>query len=262
MGVIGIITCEILELEFAHMLALDRDLEKATILENALSTRLIEALASRNCPNLQRIPHIGSFLPDPAARLEVVVRVLEVALHRNKKILQNALKKAAHELAGKVDALLLGYGLCGNALENVAELLDVRVPVFIPMDHDHPVDDCVGLLIGGRDCYYAEQCKTPGTVFMIPGFTNHLNKILQRDPQDTEYCGVKRMFKGYERALLIVTPVMSEEEMGKNSSDFNRLLELRSEVRRGTLEILHDTWLSAKKYMADSGNRTIPRQAK
>lgn len=262
MAVMGIITCEILELEFAHMLAMDADLEKVTVLENRRSARLTEALEARSCRHLQRIPHIRSFCADPAARLEAVVRVLEVALHRNKKILQRALKRAAHELAGSVDALLLGYGLCGNALENVTELLDVGIPVFVPIDHGHPVDDCVGLLIGGRDRYYAEQCRTPGTVFMIPGFTSHLHEIVQGDFEDTDHCGLKRMFKRYERALLVVTPVMPEEEMIMNSKDFNGLLGLHTEVCQGTLEILHDTWLAAKEYLKDSGKRTIFREAK
>ena len=31
-------------------------------------------------------------------------------------------------------------------------LADAGVPGFIPMDQDHPVDDCVGLIIGGREC--------------------------------------------------------------------------------------------------------------
>ena len=67
------------------------------------------------------------------------------------------------EFGPHVDALVLGYGLCGNALEKPEKLLsEAGVPVFIPMDEDHPVDDCIGLLIGGRECYYKEQCKVAG----------------------------------------------------------------------------------------------------
>lgn len=249
MGIVGVITCEILEREFAHMLAMDADLEKVVVLEDSHSAGLLEELQTRTCRNLQRIPHIRSFRPDPEAHLEVVVRVLEVALHRSRKKLQRALMSAAHELDGHVDAFFLGYGLCGNALENVSELLDVSVPVFVPMDHDHPVDDCVGLLMGGRDCYYAEQCNVPGTVFMIPGFTNHLDRIVRENPRDTDHRGLKRMFAGYERSLLVVTPAMGEEEMQRNAEEFNALLGLRTEVRQGTLKILDETWRTVKAYL-------------
>jgi hypothetical protein len=59
----------------------------------------------------------------------------------------------------------------------------------------------------------------------------------------------KRLFKNYERSLLISTDSMSESEMRRNSEDFNRLFGLREEIRTGTLEILIKTWNSAKAYL-------------
>jgi hypothetical protein len=52
-----------------------------------------------------------------------VVRVLELGLHKNKKTLQEGLIKAASEIGPYVDVILLGYGLCGNALQKPGELL-------------------------------------------------------------------------------------------------------------------------------------------
>ena len=124
--------------------------------------------------SLQLIPQVDAFIPDPSVKLEVLVRVMELALHDRKKILQEALVKAASEMSRHLEAIFLGYGLCGNALDRPEKLLaETGIPVFIPMDEDHPVDDCVGLLLGGRTCYYGEQCKTAGTFFMIPGWTSH-----------------------------------------------------------------------------------------
>lgn len=66
-----------------------------------------------------------------------------------------------------VEAIFLGYGLCGNALDRPEVLLaDAGVPVFIPMDEDHPEDDCVGLLLGGRRCYYG-NAKRAGTLQIL-----------------------------------------------------------------------------------------------
>jgi len=254
MGVIGIITCEVLELEFAHLLTTDPDLSRITVLEDIRSARLIETLESKGLRRLRRIPHINSFSPDhserPAGQTaghpEVLVRVLELALHRRKKILQKGLVNAAREMGPHVDALLLGYGLCGGALNKPQELLDLDVPVFIPMDKDHPVDDCVGLLIGGRDNYYAEQCKIPGTYFMTPGWTCHWKRIFGPDCSRMKPDMAKRLFARYERSLLVVTPVMSRDEMERNVEEFNKLFGCRSEVRKGTMEILNETWKAAK----------------
>jgi hypothetical protein len=154
-----------------------------------------------------------------------------------------------------VDALMLGYGLCGNALEKPDELLsDVGVPVYIPMDEDHPVDDCIGLLIGGRECYYGEQCKVAGTFFMIPGWTYHWKRMFEQEFGNISLEIAKRLFKHYERSLLISTPTMSLEKMKQDSKAFNELFGLRTEVCKGTLSILQKTWDRAKKHL-NSNNK-------
>lgn len=254
MGVVGIIACEILERELALILAGDDDLAKTSVLADRRTKNLLQALEHAGCRNLWRIPHINSFRPDPSKKLEVVVRLLEVALHRNAPRLRRAVAAAVRELAGgrRVEALLLGYGLCGNALEHLA-LPDCEMPIFRPMDGDRPVDDCVGLLLGGRDRYLAEQRRTPGTVFMIPGFTAHLDRIVDENPEDAEHRGLKRMFRGYERSLLVVTGAMAEEEMRRNTAAFNTLLGLRLESCPGTLTLLQAAWQAAKDYILHGG---------
>jgi hypothetical protein len=198
---------------------------------------------------VRRIPHVKSFFPDPSGHLEVLVRVLELALHRKKEILQHGLVNAAREMSRHVDALLLGYGLCGNALENARELLDVDVPVFIPMDGDHPVDDCVGMILGGRENYYAEQRRVPGTYFMTPGWASHWKRMFGRDPGDEGQAVAKRLFAGYERTLLVTSPVMPEHEMKQRADEFSRCFGLRVQERRGTLDILCQTWQFAKTFL-------------
>jgi hypothetical protein len=150
----------------------------------------------------------------------------------------------------RVDALLLGYGLCGNALEKPHELLsDAGVPIFIPMDEDHPVDDCVGLVIGGPRRYYEEQCKVAGTFFMIPGWTCHWRRMFNREFGNLSEDMARRLFKNYERSLLVPTAVMSEETMRQNSNEFNARFGLREEIRPGTLDMLMDTWNCAKDFL-------------
>ena len=250
MGTIGILTCEILELEFARLLAADRDISCITVLEDWRSAHLIKVLESLNKDNLKSITSLKMFVPSVENRLEVLIGVLELALHNRKDTLQQGITDAAVALGAHVDALVLGYGLCGNALEKPDELLsDAGIPVFIPMDGDHPVDDCIGLLIGGRQRYYGEQCRVAGTFFMIPGWTTHWKRMFEQDFGNLSPEMAKRLFKDYERSLLIASPVMSLEEMQQNSRTFNELFGLRTEVCQGTLGILQETWNQVKKYM-------------
>ncbi len=44
MAVLGILTCEILELEFAHLLRSDPEIRKITVVEDDYSTELIRLL--------------------------------------------------------------------------------------------------------------------------------------------------------------------------------------------------------------------------
>ena len=251
MTVLGVITCEILELEFAHLLANDTDITGVTVLEDRYAFGFIEALES-NKVKPRRIPILRGFNANRPTHLEVLVRVMELALHNRKRNLQDGLVKAAKDMGRHVDAIVLGYGLCGNALQKPDELLaDAGVPVFIPMDQDHPVDDCVGLIIGGRECYYREQCKVAGTFFMIPGWTRHWKELFKKEYGGFDVEFTKRIFgmSNYERSLLIPNPVLSEQEMRQNIAEFNHLFGFRTELLAGTLDILHKTWDAAKEYL-------------
>lgn len=246
MAVLGVLTCEILELEFAHILAADPDVARITVLDDAFSVRFVEALRAAGARQIQVVPLLKKFTPSDDA-LEVVVRVLQISLHSRKRLLQEALVAAAKEMGRSVDALVLGYGLCGNALERPQELLaGAGAPLFIPMDEDHPVDDCVGLLIGGRECYYGEQCRVAGTFFMLPGWTRHWRGIFEGEYKKYPLEMVKRMFDHYERSLLVTNPVMPEQRMRENIEEFTKIFGFRVEVREGTLDILRKTWEEAK----------------
>ena len=250
MSTLGILTCEILELEFAELLGNDPELGRITVLEDERSARLLEFLGSMGANQLHRITNLQAFTPGSQNGIEVLIQVLELALHNRRRTLQQGLIEAASNLGPHVDALMLGYGLCGNALEKPDELLSgAGVPIFIPMDEDHPVDDCVGLLIGGRECYYEEQCKIAGTFFMIPGWTYHWRRMVEQEFGSKDLEMLKRIFKDYERSLVIPTPMMSEGEMAANTEAFNKLFNLRSEVRDGTLKILYEAWHSAKAFL-------------
>ena len=176
---------------------------------------------------------------------------MELALHRRKRLLQEGLVKAVMEMARYVDGIVLGYGLCGNALEKPEELLaEAGVPVFLPQDEGHCVDDCVGLIIGGRTSYYEEQCKEAGTFFMIPGWTKHWRRLFDQEYGELDPKMAKRIFSAYKRSLLIPTPVLSEAQMRQNIEEFNCLFDFHTEIRPGTLEILHRTWERAKQDLA------------
>lgn len=260
MAVLGIITCEILEREFAYLLNHDPEIAAIHILQNRFSQELTETITRQTKIDPQLLTFLADFTPTSVTGLEVIVRVMKVGLHSIIKDLQHEVVLAVTEMAPYVDAILLGYGLCGNALNDHHELLsDSPVPVFLPMDGDHPVDDCVGLIIGGRENYYEEQCKVAGTMFINSGFMRHWKTVLHEGRTAKKY-GVdilKRLMANYERSLLLPTPVASEQELAQAVEEFNEIYGLRTEVRPGTLDLLQQAWISAKRTVREN---TSPAQ--
>lgn len=251
MGVLGVISCQTLELEFAYLMVNDPDVASVTVMKDHYADGIVEGLERYGGVAPRSILYIGEYLPSPSNGLDVLVRVLKIGLHAVIKDLRAGVVGAVKEMGPYVDAILLGYGLCGNAMENPEELFaGTPVPVFLPMDEGHPVDDCVGLIIGGRENYYEEQCKCAGTMFMNSGFARHWESLGENTtgPMGSSHPGIlKRLLANYQRTLLLPTPVMSEEEMASSVREFNERYGLRSEVRPGTLEILAQTWRAAKE---------------
>ena len=92
MAVLGVITCEILELEFSHLFSIDKDIDGITVIADKYSLGMIAALESLDIIP-RRVPILREFHADSPDRLEVLVRVLELALHNRKHNLQDGLVK-------------------------------------------------------------------------------------------------------------------------------------------------------------------------
>ncbi len=67
--------------------------------------------------------------------------------------------------AKKLDAILLGYGLCSNA---VVGLRSSKVPLVIPRGHD-----CTTLLMGSKERYKEYFDAVKGTSFISQGWADH-----------------------------------------------------------------------------------------
>jgi hypothetical protein len=247
MAVIGILICEILELEFAELLGGDAAIDRISVLEDRRSARLIELLEAKPVQRLQRLPHVRAFHSEPGFAVETLVRVLEMGLHRSRAVLRDALHSAAQELRPRVDAVLLGYGLCGNALDDPRDLLGIDVPVFFTTSGGRTVDDCVCLCLGGRDRYCAEVRKVPGTFFLTPGWLRHWRRGFEPGPNVGSAPGVGRILKGYERALLVKNPALADAAQQLAGEEFCRETGLRLATCQGSTHLLAEAWAETKR---------------
>ncbi len=75
------------------------------------------------------------------------------------RILQEKINSASRRF---YDAVILGYGMCGNA---TAGLVAGDIPLVLPTVHD-----CVSMFLGTHDRYLREFRKEPGTFWYIPDY--------------------------------------------------------------------------------------------
>lgn len=258
MAKLGVVTCQILELEFVHVLSNDPDVSQIWVVHDEFSNELALGLESDTHKPIHRVTEVNEFSKEEVNGLAVLVQVLEVGLHSNIPNLTRGVTAAVEKMAPFVDAVLLGYGLCGNALKDAHDIFKaVPVPVLLPMEQENPVDDCVGLIIGGRENYYAEQCRCAGTMFMNSGFSRHWKKILAANlpekliPKKDRI--MKRLMANYVRSLILHTSVLGESEMRENIQEFNEKYNLKTDIRPGTLMLLENAWEAVKKAARQEG---------
>lgn len=245
MDKLGIINCQILELEIAYLLSHDAQVSDIWVIRNAYSEKLVQALENHRTKPVHFIEKADAFTPSDETGLAVLIDVKKVGLHSYIPGLRQEVLSAVQTMAPFVDSIFLGYGLCGNALTRMDELFkDISIPVVMPMDQGSPVDDCVSMIIGGRDAYYEEQCKCAGTMFMNAGFSLYIEDILLEDIPDrishkrTQI--MQKLLEGYKRSLLLPTPVLGEKALKENTRVFNKKYQLDIESRQGTLDLLKE----------------------
>lgn len=85
------------------------------------------------------------------------VELFEIGLHNEPETLNKTLQERLDAVeVGDYDAIVMGYGLCGKALEGI--IAPAGLPVIIPRAHD-----CITLFLGSRSRYQAEFEENNGT---------------------------------------------------------------------------------------------------
>jgi len=86
----------------------------------------------------------------------VDVKLLRIGLHNTPAALRSVLQQEIDAVeAGKYDAVIMSYGLCGRALDG---LTAKELPLIVPRAHD-----CITLFLGSRKRYQEQQDACPGT---------------------------------------------------------------------------------------------------
>jgi hypothetical protein len=133
---------------------------------------------SRACPGIEGFVRLKVIGCDSLARLvyhcaahsphTVDLMLFPLGLHVDPADLRARLQAQIDASVGQgYDALLLGYGLCGQATQG---LVARDVPLVIPRAHD-----CITLFLGSRERYEREFRACPGTYWYILDYVERRN---------------------------------------------------------------------------------------
>ena len=179
-----------------------------------IMTREVSNLLWR-CPNSIDLTLMTQKLHDRPEQLREALQQEIDMIDANADMHTNDLEK--HD----IDAILLGYGLCSNA---VVGLRSKRYPLVIPRIHD-----CLSLLFGKRERFSEYAAKYPGTFYytqswcdMAPFSTPEQREAKRAaymeeyddDEETVEYLmSVEdEMFRNYDRVAYISWPELLRED--------------------------------------------------
>ncbi len=116
------------------------------------------------------------------------ITFFDYGLHRVPKNLRQTIQSAIDSIENP-SLVMLGYGLCGNGLNNIQA---GKHFLLIPR-----TDDCIAILLGSYQAYRREMEKQPGTYYLSKGWLESGSNPLQ------EYQELERKYGADEAAWLM-----------------------------------------------------------
>jgi hypothetical protein len=145
------------------------------------------------------IEEMASYLPSG-----VDTCVLDFGLHVNPEVLKRALQETIDSSATSVDTILLGYGLCSQA---VVGLRANGCTLVVPK-----VDDCIAIFLGSEQAYKVQHQNEPGTYYMTKGWIEagdspfgEYDSMVERYGEERARTLMGKILKNYTRLALINT---------------------------------------------------------
>ncbi len=171
-GVLGVIACPMLEDELIHSLSGDASEKRVVVIDTPYNGSLKRKLerADVTFEDMDDWTFMnGGSLRD--GRFTVVIKMNNLGLHAEPKNLMTFVQDQLFMLQGRVDAVALYYGMCGNYGWDISKWAESNLsyPVCVFRDCKGRVcDDCVGVAVGGLEGYQRLIRAYTGVMLFTP----------------------------------------------------------------------------------------------
>jgi hypothetical protein len=172
----------------------------------------------------EMLPH----LPEGMAH-----QIFDFGLHVNPDKLRSTLQDAIDAVSGQYDTIILGYGLCSQAVIGIrANGCRLVVP---------RVDDCIAIFLGSRNAYTTQCRAEPGTYYLTKGWIevgdtpfSEYEQTVQRHGKERAERIYKIMMGNYKRLALINTGQYELEKYRRYARNTAEQFGLRFEEIEGS----------------------------
>jgi len=185
--------------------------------------------------------------------------VLDFGLHTNPKSLKIALRNTINSLAPDIETILLGYGLCSQA---VVGLRSGSRTLIIPR-----VDDCIAIFLGSVAEYQKQYRSVPGTYYLTKGWIefgdtpfSEYDILVKRYGEQIAQRIINQILKNYTRLAFINTGNNKLEYYREHARSMAERFNLRYEEIRGSdviiKKMLYGPWND--EFVIIPPGKTIP----
>jgi hypothetical protein len=164
-------------------------------------------------------------------------RVLDFGLHVNPAKLKEVLQQEIEKASGEAETVILGYGLCSNA---VLGLRATNCTLVVPL-----VDDCIAIFLGSRARHRRIAREEPGSYYLTKGWIQVGDTPFSEYERTVAKYGRERadritrlMLAHYTRLVLIDTGQYRMEESREYAQRTAERFGLRFEEIAGSDELV------------------------
>jgi hypothetical protein len=160
-------------------------------------------------------------------------RVLDFGLHTNPSALKEALQEAIDEVGKEADTVLLGFGLCSQA---IIGLRASGCRLVVPR-----VDDCISIFLGSREAYVEQSRGEPGTYYLTKGWLEvgdtpfgEYDRMLERWGRERADRMIHLLLHNYTRLAFIDTGLQGLAGYRRQAREIAERFDLRFEEIKGS----------------------------
>lgn len=160
-------------------------------------------------------------------------KIFEFGLHIFPNKLRSTLQEAIDEVSEQYDTILLGYGLCSQAMVG---LTAPHSRIVVPRVHD-----CISIFLGSREAYDAQVKTEPGTYYLTKGWIEvgdtpfaELTDVVERYGPERAERIMRAMLANYKRLALINTGQYEIDRYREYTRDAAARFDLRYEEVEGS----------------------------